>query len=109
MPTLIEQFRAFLAKTKINLPKLYQTETEKDPVAYVKFFTPDSSWSWWVLEWDGEDTFFGLVKGLDTELGYFSLSEIDAVHGPLGIGIEVDLYFTPTPLSKLQSAEEENE
>lgn len=106
MQTLIEQFQAFLANTKLNIPKFYENEKEKDPIAYVKFFTPDSSWTWWVTEWDGEDTFFGLVKGHETELGYFSLSELDEVRGPLGLYIEVDLHFPPTPLSQIQSEEE---
>ena len=31
------------------LPKLYETETEEDPMAWVKFFTPDSYWTWYIL------------------------------------------------------------
>ncbi|YAF99172.1 MAG: DUF2958 domain-containing protein (plasmid) [Nodularia sp. CChRGM 3473] len=34
-------------------------------------------------------------------LGYFSLSELQE-YRELGIGIERDLYFEPTPLSKLR-------
>ncbi len=37
--------------------------------------------------------FFGLVDGFERELGYFSLSELESVHGPYGVGIERDLYF----------------
>ena len=34
------------------------------------------------------------------ELGYVSLAEIESVKGPLGLGIERDLYFRPRfPLS----------
>ena len=35
-----------------------------DAVVTVKYFTPDSSWTWYATEFDGEDTFFGLVDGL---------------------------------------------
>jgi hypothetical protein len=84
-----------------RLPPSYSTETQPDPVVHAKFFTPDSSWTWYVLEFDGEDTFFGYVVGLDAELGYFSLKELEAVRGPLGLPIERDLYFDPQPLSKV--------
>ena len=29
-------------------PRLYATEKERDPLARVKFFTPDSSWTWYL-------------------------------------------------------------
>ena len=58
--------------SKKVLPKLYSQEEKGDEaVAYVKFFTPWSNWTWYATEFDGEDTFFGLVIGLETELGYF--------------------------------------
>lgn len=46
-------------------------------------------------------TFFGLVDGFEKELGYFSLSELESVKGPLGLKIERDLYFKPTTLKKI--------
>jgi hypothetical protein len=45
--------------------------------------------------------FFGLVSGFDVELGYFSLSELASVRGPLGLLIERDLYFVPRTLHEL--------
>ena len=45
--------------------------------------------------------FFGLVCGMERELGYFSLAELQSVRGPLGLRVERDLYFTPTPMSGL--------
>ena len=85
-----------------RLPKLYSQENVEDPIAQVKFFTPDSSWSWYPVEFDGEDTFFGLVFGFERELGYFSLSELESCRGPLGLPIERDLHFTPMPISKIE-------
>ena len=91
-----------------KLPLLYTNEDVADPIAIVKFFTPSSSWTWYATEFDGEDTFFGLVDGLenlglnyyrgqgDRELGYFSLQELKRSGK-----VERDLYFEPTPLSKL--------
>ncbi|HAU39065.1 MAG TPA: hypothetical protein DCX07_15300 [Phycisphaerales bacterium] len=72
-----------------------------DAVAYAKYFTPDSSWSWWAVSFDGEDTFFGLVQGLETELGYFSLAELQSLRGPMGLAVERDLYWRPQPLREI--------
>jgi Protein of unknown function (DUF2958) len=85
-----------------HLPELYSTEYDQDPVAHVKYFTPWTSWTWFATEFDGEDTFFGLVDGLFEELGYFSLSELQAVRGPGGLRVERDLYFKPTRLSNVR-------
>jgi len=85
-----------------QLPPIYSQEKVSDPIAYVKFFNPQSKWTWYATEFDGEDTLFGLVQGFDEELGYFSLSELQEYRGKLGIGIERDLHFVPTPLSKLR-------
>lgn len=86
---------------KKEMPGLYSQEHMKDPLARVKFFTPWASWTWYGIEFDGEDVFFGLVKGLEPELGYFSLAELESIKGPAGLGVERDLYFESTPLSKL--------
>ena len=87
---------------KNKLPKLFEQDSKGlNALAYVKFFTPDSNWSWYVTEFDGVDIFYGLVDGLDKELGYFSLSELESVRGPLGLKIERDLYFEPTKIGEL--------
>ena len=84
-----------------TLPPLYATEHETDPIVRVKFFTPDSSWTWFLTEYSPEKRLcFGMVQGLDHELGYFSLDELEAVRGPLGLPIERDHYFQPRPLSQ---------
>jgi Protein of unknown function (DUF2958) len=87
---------------KAQLPALYSQEQTEDPIAYAKFFTPNSNWTWYATEFDGEDVFFGLVQGLEEELGYFSLEELQTTTGPAGLPIERDLSFTPTPLSQLR-------
>lgn len=85
-----------------TLPPLYsQEKLEGKAVAYVKFFTPDSNWTWWATEFDGEDTFFGLVEGFCKDLGYFSLSELESIHGPYGLAIERDLYWKPKTLEEI--------
>lgn len=86
-----------------TLPPLYSTENIKDPLIQCKFFTPDSSWSWYVLEFDKtNEIFFGYVCGLERELGYFSLAELESVKGQLGLGVEIDISFKPTKLSVIK-------
>lgn len=96
IPLLPDEIRA-------QLPPLYSGEEQGlEARALVKFFTPDSNWTWYASEFDGEDRFFGLVSGFEVELGYFSLSELESVHGPLGLPIERDKFFEPTSLRELQ-------
>lgn len=85
-----------------KLPPLGATEKQSDPPVICKFFTPDSNWTWFATEFDQQDTFFGAVSGHEFELGYFSLEELEQTTGPLGLHIERDLYFKPTPLSKIR-------
>jgi len=47
--------------------------------------------------------FYGYVSIFGDECdewGYFSLSELQSVKGPFGLGIERDLYFDPQPISE---------
>lgn len=108
------------AEIKTALPALYSQEQNPDPQVIAKFFCPWNGWTWYATEGspvnpEGEmiaagDTeqeaadflFFGWVVGLVPELGYFSLSELEAVRGPLGLRIERDLHFSPKPLSDVQ-------
>lgn len=86
-----------------KLPALYSQEKTplEEQTVYAKFFTPDSSWTWYATEYDPiEKMFFGLVDGFEKELGYFSLEELQTTRGKLGLPIERDKYFDPQPLGK---------
>jgi hypothetical protein len=88
------------------LPKLYAQENNPNAKAYIKFFDPVGSATWYASEFDGEDLFFGFVDlGLGpgcAELGYFSLKELQSLKcGGLRLGIERDILFTPTLLTEL--------
>jgi hypothetical protein len=86
---------------RAKLPPLYSAEHTEDPIAVVKLFHPLSAWTFYCVEFDGEDLFFGLVIGHERELGYFSLKELESI-GKDGktLPIERDLHFKPTPLSQ---------
>jgi hypothetical protein len=99
-----------------QLPALYNNEAiGLLALAQVKFFTPDSNWTWYASEGSpvDEDDYcdtdkekvsfllFGLVVGFEMELGYFDLGELEEVRGPLNLPIERDLYFKPQTLEEL--------
>jgi hypothetical protein len=86
-----------------KLPPLYATENIQNPIVQCKFFYPDFDWTWYGIEFDGDDIFFGFVDGDFPELGYFCLKELLNTRGKLGLSIERDLYFEPCPLSELRA------
>jgi hypothetical protein len=94
-----------------QLPPLYAQDGKGGKaVAFVKYFTPSSSWTWYategepILDESGKEVdfkFFGLVEGHEKELGYFVLSELEEARGPMGLPIERDLYFKPKTLEEI--------
>ena len=89
------------------LPALYANENAPvgSAVAHVKIFDPFGRFTFYVTEFDGEDTLFGYTVsalGPDCdEWGYGSLSELEAVQGRFGIGLERDRSFSPAPVSEV--------
>ena len=86
------------------LPPLYSQEHTPDPMCWAKFFTPDGQWTWFAIEFDGQDLCFGYVIGHDAELGYFRVSDLLRVRGAFGLPVERDLYSEPCRLSRVKSA-----
>jgi hypothetical protein len=87
-----------------RLPKRYAQEGVEDPIVHEKLFTPDSSWTWLVLELDREEQMIfcfahNASDPWGAELGYTWLGELERIRGPLGLRIERDLHWTPRPLS----------
>jgi hypothetical protein len=103
------------------LPPLYSTEDKgDDAIACIKFFAPNSGWTWYATEGSPVDDagmmdtdkekvdflFFGLVYGIEPELGYFSLSEFENSPIVEGVMIERDRFFKPTTLRELRAMHE---
>ena len=93
-----------------DIPDLYATEGSLNPICHIKLFTPDSNWTWYIIEFSKNDaqTCYGYVQGMDSELGYFTLEELESVHGALGLAIERDLSFIPTPFATIKKDEYDN-
>ncbi len=94
-----------------KLPRIYaQDGKDGKAVVYTKYFTPSSDWTWYAVEGEpvlddsGKEVdfrFFGLVDGYCRELGYFVLSELEEVCGPMGLPIERNLYWKPKTLEEI--------
>ncbi|MEA3384708.1 MAG: DUF2958 domain-containing protein [Campylobacterota bacterium] len=88
------------------IPDLYETENTKmdEKIVYAKFFTPDSSWTWYLIELSKEnnDLAFGYVIGDEKEFGYWSMSELQEVQGPLGLLVERDTSFQPSEFKNIR-------
>lgn len=96
-----------------KLPGLRAMENKeaKDVKVIVKFFDPTGSWTWYATEgsktgevigegaFRGEENyeFFGYVKGLEGELGYFTLAELSVAkqgcRGLQSLPIERDRHY----------------
>jgi hypothetical protein len=86
-----------------QIPPLYATENEKNPLIYVKIFTPDANWSWYIIEYNPATKIaFGYVCGLEEELGYFDIKELEILRGPLGFSPVKALFFEKKTLDELK-------
>jgi hypothetical protein len=81
------------------LPPLYAHEKsapENIPVP-LKVFNPYGQSTWFLYEFDGEDTFFGLCCIHEAELGYVSLKELESCKiGRFGWPLERDKFWNGT-------------
>ena len=79
-------------------------------VVHTRLVDPTSNWKWYILEFDGDDTCYGLVVTSKNALaGHFTLSELKALRyydRNLGmVGVERDTYFEPLSLRELMEKE----
>lgn len=89
-----------------QLPAFYETEEIpfKDKQVHMHFFI--GACDWYVLEFDGEDQFFGFVilngDYEMAELGHFSLSELSSIRVGGILEIDRDLYWDVRKASEIK-------
>jgi|GEM_PF-788573 len=84
------------------LPGIGQAD-EDDPIVWFKFFHPLSSWTWYLTEYDpAERLAFGLVAGFETEIGYFSIEELEDLE-VRGLKVEREIWTRPAPIRSLDA------
>lgn len=96
------------ADIRRQMPQLDSTEEvpTDEKILAVKFFSPYSDWTWYGVEFDGEDMFFGYVEGFEKEWGYFSLDELAKTQlGGMVPAVERDTSFRPTKFGDLNKAD----
>jgi hypothetical protein len=82
-----------------RLPPLRSTHGKdpRDVRVRLKLFDPGGAGTWYCTEFDpATRTLFGLACIQVAELGCFSLDELKGFRGPLGIGIERDVWWDET-------------
>lgn len=101
------------AELRKALPALYANENKPldEALVIAKFFNPYGAGTFYITEFDGEDTMFGFVAlgmGGD-EWGYISLSELMSIKARIGgrempfQGIERDTSWRPTKWADVKS------
>jgi hypothetical protein len=95
MKLLTEAQAAQLAENGRRQAPVKGTAAEIDFVPVVKLFDPCGAGTWLFTETepDDPDIAWGLCDLGCLEFGTVSLNELRAIRGPLGLGIERDLYF----------------
>lgn len=92
----IKEYDKLFEKADQLLPKKCD---EKDPVAPVTISVLFSKARWHLMEYDGEDTYYGLAEIFEKELGYISKSELRDLCKDRILVFE----FAPRKLSELES------
>lgn len=83
--------------------KQYSQGTDLEQNVVAKFFNPCGDWTWYLMNIDPNDPDYawGIVDGFAVEMGSFSISELESVTLPFGLGIERDIHFEPKPAKEV--------
>ncbi len=75
----------------------------RDTLIRVRLYDPASRWEWLVLEFDGQESFFGVaLSGSTAVAGVFRLSELEALVAEDGSpAIRLDPDFVPLTVGRL--------
>ena len=86
-----------------RLPTIDEAREEEPSIARIKLFDPTGSWTWYINSYDPETRqAYGLVDGLEREVGYFDMAELCAIRGNMGLPLERDLSWRPCPMSEIK-------
>lgn len=82
-----------------KLPPLGFQQHLADPIVYARFFIPNSVTAWYATEGSregGDYVFFGCrtSEGGDLTWGFFRISELNALRGPVGEPVVFDENFS---------------
>lgn len=87
-----------------RLPNLGSTAKQRpvqEWIAQVRLIDAQTRISWYLIEFDGQDRFFGLMAGKHSVAGEFSLAELESLGDEKEGGVYLDRSFQPAPLIDL--------
>lgn len=86
-----------------KLPSTDAAHDADDPLLRVKLFNPTGIGTWWIAGFDPDTGIaWGVADIFEREVGDFDVKELAALSvPPFGLAIERDLWWKPTPLSKV--------
>lgn len=87
-------------------PLYSQDGKKKEAIAVAKFFLCVGAWSWFILEADLQNNLaYGVVisGNGEAEYAYINLTELQTFRSKLGLTIERDISFSPTPLKDIDN------
>ena len=90
-----------------KVPPLYSQEKERDPIVWVKLFSPYTNAVWYITEYDpsSHEAFGWADLGMGGgELGYISIRELEGLNRKGLPLVERDLYWKPVPLSRAKTS-----
>lgn len=98
-----------------QLPPLYSQDGNKAQTQFfIRFFHNSVNMTWYISEFDGEETFFGLasINGYPFEWGYINLQEL--LSAPMKMagrtmniaGVERDICFKPCQMHEIKELDE---
>lgn len=88
-----------------NIPRFYETDDIPPKYKIIEFHFFIGDCDWFVVEYDGSDTFFGFVilNGdlNNAEWGYSNFSELKSIKINGYLEIDCDLYWKPKPAEEV--------
>src|SRR5262245_8520797 len=93
-----------IKELRANIPRLYATENEQDPMVWLKFFNPWSGWAWYIIEFEqieGTAFFYGWLVDSADRPGQLMRLTLECMRASYGLTIERDQFFEPRRLSEV--------
>lgn len=86
-----------------NLPFISEIKDKKDPMCHMRFYCSWNGWVWYVMSYNPKaESFYGYIIKSTPSLDFFSLTELNSIHGPGGEPISIDKTWKPKKLSEVQ-------
>ena len=81
---------------KEQAEKQYDLGSDMEQKVVAKYFNPAGKGTWYLMNTEPKSDYaWGIVNLFDIEMGSFTISELESIKLPFGLGIERDTLFEP--------------